>query len=143
GRNEEALEQDKGQAGELRRSRPKAEEVLELTNLAAEVAAGEAELDRFQQFLDLIDQAHQAETAPFLEARLAADDSPARAGTPAPVSTGARRPAAAVPRLLEALQHYGVLERDDWTSALEGGFLERPQVEQIRRLAYEELLWLA
>src|SRR5439155_536974 len=31
-----------------------------LGNLAAEVEASEAELDRFQQFLDLIDRAHQA-----------------------------------------------------------------------------------
>jgi serine/threonine protein kinase len=114
-----------------------------LGDLAAEVAAGEAELDRFQQFLDLIDRAHQAETAPLLEATLTADGSRGRAGTPAPAMTGGRRPAAAVPFFLEALQRYGVLERDDWTSTLEGGLLGRQQVEQIRRLAYEELLWLA
>jgi tetratricopeptide (TPR) repeat protein/serine/threonine protein kinase len=114
-----------------------------LGELAAQVVAGEAELDRFQLFLDLIDRAHQAETAPLLEPALAADDSHGRAGTPAPVKTGGRRPAAAVPFLLEALQRYGVLERDDWSSALEGGLLGRQQVELVRRLAYEELLWLA
>jgi tetratricopeptide (TPR) repeat protein len=114
-----------------------------LANLAAEVEAGAAELNRFQQFLDLIDRAHQAETAPHLESTLVADDSSGRAGTPTPARVGSRRPTAAVPFVLEALQHYGILDRDDWKSALESGLLERPQVEQIRRIAYEELLWLA
>src|SRR5205823_14480256 len=38
---------------------------------------------------------------------------------------------------------YGVLETDDWSSTLGRGLLGSPQVEQIRRLAYEGLLWLA
>src|SRR5262245_44947665 len=38
-----------------------------LSDLAAEVVAAEAELGLFQQFLDRIDRAHQAETAPLLE----------------------------------------------------------------------------
>src|SRR5262249_40756678 len=114
-----------------------------LGSLAAEVAAGEAELDRFQQFLELIDRAHQAETAPLLEATSGADGSLGSVGTQAPARTGERRPAAAVPFLLEALQRYGVLERDDWTSTLEGGFLGKHQVEQIRLLPYEELFWSA
>src|SRR5262249_10485140 len=114
-----------------------------LGDLAAEVAASAAELDRFQQFLELIDRAHQAETAPLLEPTLTADGSPGGAGTLTPATTAGRRRAVAVPLLLEALQRYGVLERDDWNSTLEGGFLGRQQVEHIRRLAYEELLWLA
>jgi tetratricopeptide (TPR) repeat protein len=114
-----------------------------LSNLAAEVADCEAELDRFQQFLDLIDRAHQAETAPPLELALVADEPPGKSGTlPLPKTTG-RRPAAAVPFLLEAFRRYGVLESGEWNSSLEGGFLGRRQVEQIRRLVYEELLWLA
>jgi tetratricopeptide (TPR) repeat protein/tRNA A-37 threonylcarbamoyl transferase component Bud32 len=114
-----------------------------LADLAAEVEAAEADLDRFQQFLELIDRAHQAETAPLLGPALAAQDSPSPAGTFGRPRTVSRRPAAAVPLLLEAFRHYGVLDRVDWNSALEGGFLERPQVERVRRLAYEELLWLA
>jgi tetratricopeptide (TPR) repeat protein len=114
-----------------------------LGGLAAEVAAGEAELDLFQRFLNRIDQAHQAETAPLLEAALTADGRHRGAGTPALAKTGERRPDAAVPLLLEALGCYGVLERDDWASTLEGSLWGGPQVEQIRRLAYEELLWLA
>src|SRR5262249_20373970 len=80
---------------------------------------------------------------PLLEPTLTADGSPGGAGTLTPATTAGRRRAAAVPLLLEALQRYGVLERDDWNSTLEGGFLGRQQVEHIRRLAYEELLWLA
>src|SRR5262249_28179118 len=48
-----------------------------------------------------------------------------------------------VPFRLEALQRYGVLEREGWDGTLGGGLLGREQVEQIRRLMYEELLWLA
>ncbi len=113
-----------------------------LGDLAAEVEASQAGLDRFQQFLDLIERAHQAETAPLLEAASAADGPNGGAGTPTPSRVGRRRPAAAVPLLREALQRYGILE-DDWGGTLEGGLLGRQQVEQIRRLAYEELLWLA
>jgi tetratricopeptide (TPR) repeat protein/serine/threonine protein kinase len=115
-----------------------------LSHLAAEVEAGAAELDRWQQFLDLIDRAHEAETAPVLEAAFAADSSPGSARTlPATWRGGERRPALAVPLLLEALGRYEVLERDDWTTTLEGGLMARAQVEQMRRSAYEELVWLA
>jgi serine/threonine protein kinase len=64
-----------------------------LADLAAEVEAGAAELDRFQQFLDLIDRAHEAETAPSLKAALAADGSHPGAGTAPRASSGERRPA--------------------------------------------------
>src|SRR5262249_14258865 len=82
-------------------------------DLVEKIEALEAELGRFQQFLDRIDRAHQAETGSPLEPRLAAADSRGRAGAPAPARRGGRRPAAAVPFLLEALQRYGVLEHDD------------------------------
>src|SRR5207248_11800866 len=65
------------------------------------------------------------------------------ASSPAPGRMVSRRPAAAVPFLLEALGLYNVLERDDWHTALDRGFLATPQTEQIRRAAYEVLLWLA
>jgi tetratricopeptide (TPR) repeat protein len=111
-----------------------------LASLAAELAAAEAGLDRFQQFLDLIDRAHQAETAPVLEA--AAADGPHGSAAKPSLSWG-RRPAAAVPFLLRALGCYELLERDDWDSTLESGLLGKDQVEQVRHSAYEELLWLA
>ncbi|HVK11237.1 MAG TPA: tetratricopeptide repeat protein, partial [Gemmataceae bacterium] len=114
-----------------------------LGTLAAEVEVGAADLDRFQQFLELIDRAHQAETAPLLENTSVVDGSSGLAATPAPAQTGERRPAAVVPFLLAALQDYGVLEGDHWNGTLESGLLGRQQVEQIRRTAYEELLWLA
>jgi tetratricopeptide (TPR) repeat protein len=113
-----------------------------LADLATEVEAAEAELDRFQQFQELIERAHDAEMAPLLVAT-AADGSRSSSGSQLPVRTTDRRPSAAVPFLLEALQRYGVLEQNDWDGALEGGFLAKHQIEQIRRLAYEELLWLA
>src|SRR5262249_36952259 len=111
--------------------------------LAADVEAAAAELDRWQQVLALIDRAHEAETAPLLEAAVAADH--AKGGAPSPPSawTVGRRPALAVPWLLEALQRYAILERDDWHTTLAGSLLGKHQVEQIRRSVYEELLWLA
>jgi serine/threonine protein kinase/tetratricopeptide (TPR) repeat protein len=112
-------------------------------NLAAEVANCEAELDRFQQFRDLIDRAHQAETASVLKAALAPEGSHGNARTLPPERTEERRPAAAVPFLLEALRRYAILERDDWTTTLKDGLLGKDQVERLRRTAYEELLWLA
>jgi tetratricopeptide (TPR) repeat protein len=113
-----------------------------LASLAAEVEAAEADLDRWQKFLDLIDRAHQAETAPVLDAAWAAGGAHGRAAPLPPARTGERRPAAAVPFLLEALHCYEILECDDWNSNLEAGLLGRDQVEQIRRTVYEELLWL-
>jgi tetratricopeptide (TPR) repeat protein/serine/threonine protein kinase len=114
-----------------------------LAALAADLDAADAELDRLQAFLDLIDRAHEAETAPGREQALVGDGSHSGAG-PRPIeSRWARQPAAAVPFLLGALARYEVLERDDWNRNLEGGFLGAEQVEHLRRLAYAELLWLA
>jgi tetratricopeptide (TPR) repeat protein/serine/threonine protein kinase len=114
-----------------------------LTTLAAAVEAGEVELDRFQEFLALIDRAHELETAPVRQLRLTVDGSRGVAGARLSASRGPSRPEAAVPFLLLALQHYEILERGDWTTKLEGGLLGREQVDYIRRTAYEELLWLA
>jgi tetratricopeptide (TPR) repeat protein/serine/threonine protein kinase len=113
-----------------------------LGSLSAEIARGEAELDRFQQFLNLIDQANQVQLAPRAEFG-SADDSLGKAKTSPPADSGGRRPAAAVSFLRESLQRYAVLEDDIWTDTLEGGLLGTRQVEQIRRLVYEGLLWLA
>jgi tetratricopeptide (TPR) repeat protein/serine/threonine protein kinase len=115
-----------------------------LPEVAAEVQAVEIGLDRFQQFLDLINRAHQAETTPFLDAA-AAEYTRAEYSLKLvrpPIAPG-RRPAAAVPFLLQALALYGVLQRADWDATLEDGVLGDDQVEQLRRTLYEELLWLA
>jgi tetratricopeptide (TPR) repeat protein len=120
-----------------------ANERAALPDLAAEVEAAATELDRLQHFLDLIDRAHEAETAPFLDPGLAISGLQANLQTAVATERPGRRPGAAASLLLEALMQYEVLTRDDWNAALVGGFLGRDQVEQIGRLAYEELLWLA
>jgi len=114
-----------------------------LDGLASEVEANAAELDRFQRFLALIDRAHQAETAPPPGLMLAAEAPNGTPGKPVPPATWGRRPTAAVPFLHEALTCYDVLKSDVGINNLGGGFLDRQQVEQIRRFVYEELLWLA
>src|SRR5262249_43592796 len=114
-----------------------------LSSLAADVEAAEAVLDRLQRFLDLIDRAHQAETAPLLEPTLVAEGSHGGAAKRPQESTAHRQRASAVPFHLKALDCYAVLERDDWDTDLEGGLLGTDQVEQIRRTVYEALLWLA
>jgi tetratricopeptide (TPR) repeat protein/tRNA A-37 threonylcarbamoyl transferase component Bud32 len=115
-----------------------------LPHLAAVIENGEVELDRFQQFQELIDHANLAESSPpILERPLTVIGSPGAVAPLANARSGNRRPAAAIPFHLEALRRYGVLDRDDWIDNLGGGFLGRQQAEQIRRLIYEELLWLA
>src|SRR5262249_49778951 len=85
----------------------------------------------------------EAETAPVLEPMLALDGPPGRGAKPPPPATWEGQIAAAVPFRLKALACYAVLERDDWSAALEGGLLGRDQCEQIRRTVYDELLWWA
>jgi len=93
-----------------------------LAELAAQVDAFDATLDRLQRFLDLIERAHQAE-----------------------IVNGTSQFANAVPFFLQALATYEVVEGADWCSRLdrEQGLLGSEQVEQIRRIAFEKLLWLA
>ena len=62
---------------------------------------------------------------------------------PRPGSTAPRDPTRAVPYLLEALSLYGILDQDDWSDQLVRSPLEPEQVLRVRRMAYEELLWLA
>jgi serine/threonine protein kinase/tetratricopeptide (TPR) repeat protein len=110
--------------------------------LAVEVEAYDAELGRLEHFLDLVDQAHEAEFPQPVALVLQASSA---GGKPAPPreSSPERQPAQAVPFVLQALSCYGVLERDDWSVRLEGGLLDPDQVAQVRRTAYEQLLWLA
>jgi tetratricopeptide (TPR) repeat protein len=113
-----------------------------LGDLAAEVEAARAELDRFQQFLDLVDRAHAAD-APVPEAAPAVDVSHRRAETLPATGTARRRSEAQIPLLRQALLQYEVLGRDDWSRTLEGGLLPGDQVEYVRATVYQELLRLA
>src|SRR5262249_22608570 len=114
-----------------------------LADLAAEIEAGTAELERFQRFLSLVERAHEAETPPFVNPAFLASALGNSAGTTAPAALPRRRPADADTFLLTALAQYGVLERKSWSTALAAGFLGSAQVEQVRRLVYEELILLA
>jgi tetratricopeptide (TPR) repeat protein len=111
--------------------------------LAEEVEACLADLDRFQRFLELLDRAHEAETSSASELTLKVDGSRGSMAVLRGVARQERQPAKAVPFLLAALARYQVLERPDWSSTLERGFLTGEQAEQVRRSSYEELLWLA
>ncbi len=114
-----------------------------LPALAEEIEALDAALARFQSFLDLVEQAHEAETRLTVELALSGEADRGMKSAPSPVRISDRDPAKAVPFLLQALSRYEVMERDDWPAALERGLVETGQVRQIRRSAYEELLWLA
>ncbi|MFI5458071.1 MAG: tetratricopeptide repeat protein [Isosphaerales bacterium] len=89
-------------------------------SLAAQIEALEVELERRQSFLNLLDRAHDEE-----------------------IVDGLRQPTRMVPFTLGALAQYEVLEREDWRTRLEQGVLGKDQVEEVRRLGYEQLLWLA
>jgi len=114
-----------------------------LGGLVEEIEALETELARYERFLDLIEQAHEAEFPQPVALALQAGLAGGREVAPPQPSNPARDPAKAVPFLLQALSGYGVLERDDWIACLEGGSLEADQVARVRRTVYEELLWLA
>jgi tetratricopeptide (TPR) repeat protein len=113
-----------------------------LGSLAAEVEAFETEVGQLERFLDLVEQAHEAEFPPPVAEVLQADSGGMALVSPQG-SSPEREPAKAVPFLLQALSCYGVLERDDWSARLENGFLEPDQVGRVRQMAYEVLLWLA
>jgi serine/threonine protein kinase/tetratricopeptide (TPR) repeat protein len=112
-------------------------------SLAGEIETLEAELVRFEQFFALIDQAHQAEIPSLAEIAVADRSSAGTAAVRSSKPGHLREPGKAVPFLRKALAIYGALGQEDWSTALEQGTLGRQQVEQIRRTAYEELLWLA
>jgi tetratricopeptide (TPR) repeat protein/serine/threonine protein kinase len=95
-------------------------------DLAEEVEALQAELDKLARFRELIDRAQKAHAGQRDQLRF----PPGELGR----DIGYR---------LEALACYQVLERDNWLAPLEGGPLGPAQVAQVRQAAYEELLQLA
>ena len=113
-----------------------------LGGLVDEVEAFEAEVGQLERFLDLVEQAHEAEFPPPW-CRFSWATLPSGTAVLSQTTGWVREPAEAVPLLLQALSCYGVLERDDWSARLEAGFLEPDQVARVRRTVYEELLWLA
>jgi tetratricopeptide (TPR) repeat protein len=116
--------------------------VEDVERFEEEIRALETDLAKVEDFLALLEQAHDAEMSAPVEPALETNGSSGRAPAPAKAG-GERQPDRAVPILLAALARYQVLERADWNTALEGGSLAREQAEQIRRRIYEELLWLA
>jgi serine/threonine protein kinase/tetratricopeptide (TPR) repeat protein len=114
-----------------------------LAGLVEEIAALEAELARYERFLDLVEQAHEAEIPHPMVLILQGDSLHGTVVARPQMSSPVREPAKAVPFLIQALSCYGVLEQNDWSARLERGLLEPDQVSRVRRMAYEELLWLA
>ena len=113
-----------------------------LRELAEEIDTLDTELDRFQHFFDLVEQAHDAEISLALEPALSAETERGTKSSPAAARNIVQDPAKAVPFLLQALSCYQVLEREDWLAALEGGLVQEAPVQQVRHSLYEELLWL-
>ena len=114
-----------------------------LAQQTAEVEALDAELGKFERFLGLVEQAHEAEFPQVVVSGAQSDAAGGPAVASQQTNSAERDPAKAIPYLLEALSCYGVLEQDDWCDRLERGLLEPNQVEQVRRTAYQELVWLA
>ena len=114
-----------------------------LGGLVEEIEAFEVEVAQYERFLDLVEQAHEAEFPQPVALALQAESAGGREVAPPQASSPVREPAKAVPFLLQAMSCYGVLERDNWSVRLEGGLLEPDQVARVRRAAYEELVWLA
>jgi tetratricopeptide (TPR) repeat protein/serine/threonine protein kinase len=111
--------------------------------LAAEVEAGEADLDRFQQFLDFVDRAHQAEASVSFQPAVVLVRADNLVVPLPPARNWERYAAQAVPFRLKALACYEILERQDWSTTLERSLLGPAQVVHLRQAVYEELLWLA
>jgi tetratricopeptide (TPR) repeat protein len=114
-----------------------------LSHLVSEVEAAEADLDRFIQFMNLIDRAHELDGAPVLQHTAGSDGAHSNTQT-LPISSGWRqRRTRMAPLFLQALALYAVLEREDWSTSVDRGFPGTKQREQVRRNSYEALIWLA
>src|SRR5262249_2878214 len=102
----------------------------DVDNLRADVEARRGAQERFRDFLDQIEQAHESEI-------------PQGAAAGESLVFAYRNPRAAILFIRRALALYGVTDQRDWPARLDRGFLQPEQVTQIRRLVYEKLLWLA
>jgi tetratricopeptide (TPR) repeat protein len=106
-----------------------------LADLATEIETFRADLDRFEQFQTLIDRGYRVESG--------TRQLDLKGEVPRGSAKEQRQSARTAPLLYRALALYGILDRDDWATSLEGCALSRDQVQQVRRTAYEALLWLA
>jgi serine/threonine protein kinase/tetratricopeptide (TPR) repeat protein len=113
-----------------------------LQGLAEEIDALEAALAKFQRFLGLVEQAHEAETQLTVKATLSPETDGPIMSVPARGISRADNPVKAVPFRLQALSCYEVMEREDWRAGLERGLGQTIQVQQVQRSVYEELLQL-
>jgi tetratricopeptide (TPR) repeat protein len=114
-----------------------------LQGLAEEIDTLDAALARFQRFLGLVEQAHDAEAQLSGEPAVWAKTDRGIKSAPAVAESAGNDPAKAVPFVLQALSCYQVMERDDWLAGLERDLGQDGLVRQVRRSLYEELLWLA
>jgi tetratricopeptide (TPR) repeat protein len=130
----QALAEAKGQLGKDRDA---------LSSLANEVEALDSEVARLEKFYALIDQAFDAEV-PHAAAEVLRSESSSNRQRAAEVRDEYGRVSSrAAPFFLEALSVYGVMEQEDWNSALASGLLAPEQMQRIRQTTHEALLWLA
>jgi tetratricopeptide (TPR) repeat protein len=114
-----------------------------LADLADEVAVLKTALEKHDRFLALVNEGHQAEIPAWVVLTLELHGPDPPRATREPVTSYGRLPARAVPLLRQALAQYHVLERDDWLDALQSSPLGPRQASLIRRIVYEEAVWLA
>ncbi len=115
-----------------------------LATLAVQLDAVELELDRWQRFFRLLDGADEAKIVvrhwqPAQAVPIVLDEP----SGPANPQDRVWQPGQAVPFVLDALTQYEVLQREDWRARLEQGLLGNDQKQEIRRIVYEQLVWLA
>src|SRR5262249_7215711 len=115
----------------------------ELQGLAEEIEALDAKLARFERFLDLVEQAHEAETSSPLESAVSIESHRETKSSARATSVIDWDAARAVPFLLQSLSCFQVMEREDWLAGLAGELAHAGQVDKVRHSLYEELLWLA
>jgi tetratricopeptide (TPR) repeat protein len=114
-----------------------------LADLAANIRILETDLNRFQQFQDLVERGWEAETGTAFHINLEAKSGGSLVSAPSGITYWKRQPAKAVPFLRQALSLFKVLEEADWPTSLAKSALNKDQVQQVRHTAYEVLLWLA
>jgi tetratricopeptide (TPR) repeat protein len=114
-----------------------------LAHVREKVEALTAEVNRFEDFFRLIDRAHEEEIPSSISLGVPVQVPGGMVLAPPSIRSPERDPAKAVPFLLEALSRYEVWDGERWDTTLNDSLLGPKQVEQVRRTAYEELLWLA
>jgi serine/threonine protein kinase/Tfp pilus assembly protein PilF len=120
-----------------------AEERSALAGLADEIEALDEEIARYVDFLERSDRIDEAILPRGRAEALSGRGHGRVAHPPALGSEGSEQPEQVAGLGRRALSHYGVLDRDDWSDALDHSRLTPEQVGRIRHIAYQVLLWLA